>query len=671
MKRMNSAAAQAMPKKSHNNANIAMPDYWQHLGLNKDPLGKSFSEDASYTPPKWEEYLDTLQDICRTKNALLSIIGVTGSGKTTLLKQFLAQIGSNMHICQIDAQADFDHTLLVETLASGFRLSIPDEDSAEEQLDAQLVEMQQHKKLCLLAIDNAHLLQSEMLQAICDLIAQQSPTQMRLHVLLVGEIPLHTRFDALDLPPEQVHVISLEGFSLEETDQYLQHRLAAAGHNGEILFSQAAVMRIYRLSSGIPGRVNRLAQRMLQNALAAPAEVPPLLSGKQVKFLGAGLLIALLAVIALGLTYINNRHRSSVPKALTDRPVIEKGLASPALVPTVTLATHNTVVALPNTTPAQTISVQQAEALMLKGTTAPAISAVDTPDKATTTDGNALSTVLLADDIKKSNELAIKEALAKPAEISKKGVDNSALPSKADNKGVESPTTTVVAADTTTPATSNVTVASKDAMADTLPVISDDDEVNVSAEDLPAASRIKPAPVEIAVTTPPANNHPIIPAKPATVLAAETPATKPALAKVQAPVTSAKTPTNEVSARPQAVAAAISHSDQTALLSAEQQGSLGHDEQYLLSLAPKNFSLQIIGSHQEATVKQFLAKSGLGKSAHIFHTQLQGADWYVLTYGQYPSAHAAQAAVATLPKLAKDLKPWPRRVADIQSAIKP
>lgn len=655
MKRMNSAAAQAMPKKSHHHANVAMPDYWQHLGLKKDPLGKSLGDDASYTPRKWEQYLDTLQDFCLNKNVLLAIIGVTGSGKSTLLKQFITQLSNNVQVHQAEGQSDFDQSMLVETLACGFKLSIPDEESAEEQLDAQLVEIQQSKKACLLVIDNAHLLPSETLQAICDLIAQQSSNQMRLHVLLAGEISLQARFDVLDVPADQFHVISLEGFTLEETDQYLQHRLAAAGHNGEILFSQAAVMRIYRLSSGIPGRINRLAQRMLQNALAAPAEVPPLLSGKQVKLLGAGLLIALIAVVALGLTYLNSRHQHTGARVKNILPLPSQ-VAEPRA--QVVAPVKNDMATLPNKpTPAQTISVRQAEALMLKGTGATAAEDKPAPatkeDSSSTTDGNAFANTLMAEDLKNNAREAANQVLAEQPLQTAKAV----APSQAASAKVTAATAPQTNA--STPVQDAPVVSNKEAMAETAAVLSDDEEVNVTANDLPAASKTNPAPVDVAVVAPVVD-------KPKPESVAVNTAVKQTVVKSPRPVT-IETPKVVAVTEPKAetakvVAPAAADAKDT------NNAANGTDEQALMPMQAKGFSLQIMGSHQESAIKKLVTKAGLGDKAKIFHTHFQGQDWYVLTYGQYASPRQAQAAVASLPKMVRDLKPWPRKIADLQNA---
>lgn len=657
MKRMNSAAAQAMPKKSHHHANVAMPDYWQHLGLKKDPLGKSLGDDASYTPQKWEEYLDTLQDFCHSKNVLLAIIGVTGSGKSTLLKQFITQLGNSAQIHQVEGQSDFDQSMLVETLASGFKLSIPDEESAEEQLDGQLVELQQSKKTCLLIIDNAHLLPSETLQAICDLIAQQSSNQMRLHVLLAGEISLQARLDVLDVPADQCHVISLEGFTLEETDQYLQHRLATAGHNGEILFSQAAVMRIYRLSSGIPGRINRLAQRMLQNALAAPAEVPPLLSGKQVKLLGAGLLIALLAVVALGLTYLNSKHQHASARVKNILPLPNQVTEPHAqAVP----SSKAEMVALPNKpTPAQTISVRQAEALMLKGTGAEAVEEKPAPvtkeqsssstTESSTTDGNAFATTLMAEDLKNNAREAANQALAEPAQqTAKAAAPSQAAPAKVTVAPAPQPVASA-------PQTSAV-ITNKEAMAETAPVLSDDEEINVTANDLPAASKANPAPVDVAVVSPVAKPKP-------EVVAVNTPVKQ---AVVKAPRSTAFEAPKVAVSEPNAETAKVVAPAVVADVKETNSTVNSTDEPASVPVQAKGFSLQIMGSHQESAINRLVAKVGLGGKAKVFHTHFQGQDWYVLTYGQYASSREAQAAVASLPKVVRDLKPWPRKIADLQ-----
>jgi DamX protein len=59
--------------------------------------------------------------------------------------------------------------------------------------------------------------------------------------------------------------IFLPPMTLEQTTGYLDCRLAAAGYVGKRLFSASAVKKIHRLSGGLPGRINTMADQQLKD----------------------------------------------------------------------------------------------------------------------------------------------------------------------------------------------------------------------------------------------------------------------------------------------------------------------------------------------------------------------------------------------------------------------
>jgi general secretion pathway protein A len=58
----------------------------------------------------------------------------------------------------------------------------------------------------------------------------------------------------------------LEALSEAETLQYIQHRLAVAGHSGRLPLDRAACRRIHQLTRGVPRRINLLCDRALLGA---------------------------------------------------------------------------------------------------------------------------------------------------------------------------------------------------------------------------------------------------------------------------------------------------------------------------------------------------------------------------------------------------------------------
>jgi DamX protein len=76
------------------------------------------------------------------------------------------------------------------------------------------------------------------------------------------------------------------------------------------------------------------------------------------------------------------------------------------------------------------------------------------------------------------------------------------------------------------------------------------------------------------------------------------------------------------------------------------------------------YALQILGTRSESSAKAFVSKNG--DEYRYFKKLHQGQALYVVTYGQFSSRAAAQAAIKSLPAAVQAGKPWPRSFASIQ-----
>lgn len=90
---------------------------------------------------------------------------------------------------------------------------------------------------------------------------------------------------------------------------------------------------------------------------------------------------------------------------------------------------------------------------------------------------------------------------------------------------------------------------------------------------------------------------------------------------------------------------------------------------WALAQEPGTFTLQLFGSHDKQNALAFMQKHKLGEQANYFVSEHNGKDWYSVVYGVYPDQAAATAASKTLPASLKSIKPWVRRMDDIQASI--
>ncbi len=80
-----------------------------------------------------------------------------------------------------------------------------------------------------------------------------------------------------------------------------------------------------------------------------------------------------------------------------------------------------------------------------------------------------------------------------------------------------------------------------------------------------------------------------------------------------------------------------------------------------------NYLLQILGTRSEKSAQAFVRERGEGYRYYV--KQHQGAPLYVVTYGNFASRQAAQAAIAGLPEKVRAGKPWPKSFAAVRQEL--
>jgi general secretion pathway protein A len=139
---------------------------------------------------------------------------------------------------QIDEKSGFDH--IIRSFRNTLRIHT------------------QHGRHPIIVIDEAHLIESqEVFRAIQLLLNFREETPFTL--ILSGHRGLLSRVSRIRELHERINVKSvIQPLSREETTQYIEHRLSAAGLKTEV-FDTPALNEIHELSRGEPRQINRIA----------------------------------------------------------------------------------------------------------------------------------------------------------------------------------------------------------------------------------------------------------------------------------------------------------------------------------------------------------------------------------------------------------------------------
>jgi DamX protein len=604
------------------------PTYLANYGLSLAPFSNLHDDRFLYLDAERAQRLNLLQHMTQYSNLLLIVQGEHGVGKTSLLTRFIKNAADNWHICEVTANTMMDAGQLLFQAAQGFGVQQLPQDSGElqEMLYARVATFHHNDQIPILVIDDAHELPKDALLAIFNLADAQVDNANLLRIILFAEPQIEKILNAKDVRPlrERItHTMAIPPLDEDTTAEYLKHRMAVAGFNGGSPFTPKMVKRIYKASGGNPARINQLAHETLDKGDFEREEmedivvpVQPRRQHKPTVLIGIAVV-----VVALVLVFQNRINRLFEDKSEQTRTIplplaehtpevhpLAESTPTPTVLPTPTPTPTPASTALPDQRPVQ----EKVIALHPPAATAP------TPTESTPAASEATT--------------------AKPA--------------TAVTPPAEMPTTPQPVMATSKP--------EQEAVATTQPP----QLLNIEPNPVPASNAQQMLTINGEGFTPDsgvivqwANRERQIPAARVKVVNDK---------QIQVQLTVG---TTHDKWQLQVVDAKRGKSNVLPFQVATASVNKEKASEWVLSQEPGTFTLQLFGSHDKNNAESFIRQHKLGKEANYFVSEHQGKEWYSVVYGVYPDQAAATAAIKTLPASLKRIKPWVRRLDDIQASI--
>jgi len=196
------------------------------------------------------------------------ITGEIGAGKTMVLRSLIESLnGSNVitgHL--VTTQLGAEDTLRMVGAAFGFRVKDVPKSELLITLEAFLISQTSKGKRCLLVVDEAQNLTPRAVEELRMLSNFQFGNQALLQSFLVGQPEFREILQRPEMEQFRQRVAAtchIGPLDQDETRAYIEHRLKCAGSTGKPTFDPAAFEGIYKASSGIPRRINAIADRLL------------------------------------------------------------------------------------------------------------------------------------------------------------------------------------------------------------------------------------------------------------------------------------------------------------------------------------------------------------------------------------------------------------------------
>lgn len=220
--------------------------------------------------------LGTLLQGILTRKGFILLTGPVGTGKTTVLHAAL-QILSNRSLTKAEVLCGFivnpvlTRDEFFETMLDEFGV-VCDSSSKPRRLVAlreKFLDAQRRGTTAVLLVDEAHLLNSELLEEIRLLSNADSYCEKLVQIVLCGQPELHrllARPESRALRQRIACIGQLRVLNLSETRAYITERLQHAGAKGTSPFSATAIEAIHRYSRGVPRVINLICDTCLLHA---------------------------------------------------------------------------------------------------------------------------------------------------------------------------------------------------------------------------------------------------------------------------------------------------------------------------------------------------------------------------------------------------------------------
>jgi general secretion pathway protein A len=243
--------------------------YLEHYNLVEFPFNITPDPRFLYYAPHHREAYDHLMYGITQRKGFIELTGEVGSGKTTLCRALLSSLGDNVQTALI-LNPSLTETQLLRAMLNDFGLEPRGRDrlSYIECLNDFLLDHYHEGINVALLIDEAQDLTPQVMEQVRLLSNLETDQHKLIQIVLCGQPELKKRLNRPDLRQLRQRITVryyLPPLTVDETANYIKHRLWVAGPESTAVFSAGAVKAVHRYAQGCP----RLINAVCDNALLA------------------------------------------------------------------------------------------------------------------------------------------------------------------------------------------------------------------------------------------------------------------------------------------------------------------------------------------------------------------------------------------------------------------
>jgi type II secretory pathway predicted ATPase ExeA/outer membrane protein OmpA-like peptidoglycan-associated protein len=242
--------------------------YESYFKFNDTPFRLSADEKFRYAHKNYLRASAYLAYALEQGEGFVMITGQPGSGKTTLIRDVISELDEARYhtLNLVTSQLQAEELLRKVALEYGFPAENANKATLLTNIQKHLSSLHNEGKRSILFLDEAQNLSLNGLEELRLLSNLQQGKHSLLQIVLVG----HNELRDLILNPDMSHVqqrliasCQIEPLPLEQTREYILHRLEHAGWQSDPKIEDEVFQLIHTASQGVPRNINHLMSHLL------------------------------------------------------------------------------------------------------------------------------------------------------------------------------------------------------------------------------------------------------------------------------------------------------------------------------------------------------------------------------------------------------------------------